>query len=130
MKTDKIECNIGFAGRIFLTKSEWETYKRRTPVRYIKKKKPILCEVCNEPSTKDNPFQNSHRIGFSLGIIYLGLTPEYVDRDENIVSAHRKKCNNKAELNLMESCKNLKSESVISLPEYLPIFVKKIWNQA
>lgn len=118
---ENIECNIGFDGRIFLTQAEWNTYKRRKPVRYISKQKPLLCEVCNKPATSDNPLENSHCIGFGLGIIYLGLTPEYVDGHENIVSAHRKECNSKAELSLFESCKLLKSQSINSLPGYLPI---------
>ncbi len=123
----KIKTNIGFNERMFLTKAEWETYKRRMPVRYIKKKKQKSCEVCGKPEKEDNPFENSHIIGFGLGIIYLGLTPEYIDSHENIVCAHRKKCNSKAELDLHESCRNLKSCGVKSLPGYLPKFVHAVW---
>lgn len=47
---DKINTNSGFNGRVFLTKSECETYKKRKPVRYIKKKKQNLCEVCRKPA--------------------------------------------------------------------------------
>ncbi len=126
---EKIKCNLGFDGRVFLSEAEWETYKKRKPVRYIKKKKPELCEICDEPEESNNPFENSHLIGFGLGITYLGLTPEYVDGYDNIVSAHRKECNSKAELSLLESCKELKSKGIKSLPAYLPKFVHEIWLQ-
>jgi hypothetical protein len=127
---NEIKTNMGFNGDIFLTKSEWETYRKRMPVRYIMKKKIELCEICGKHETNDNPFQNSHIIGFKIGIVYLGLTPEYVDGHENIVCAHRKNCNSKAELNLMESCKQLKLKGIKSLPSYLPDFVHETWKQA
>jgi hypothetical protein len=34
MKLPDIPINIGFDGRMFLTKEEWDTYRRRKPVRY------------------------------------------------------------------------------------------------
>lgn len=126
----EIDSNIGFDNRIFLTEAEWNTYKRRKPVRYIRKKKSELCEICEKPSEKDNPIQNSHIIGFNLGIIYLALTPEYVDNYENILSAHRKQCNSTAELSLLNSCKELKNRGVKQLPSYLPEFIHNIWNEA
>lgn len=124
----KIKTNLGFDNRIFLTEEEWKTYNRRKPVRYIKKKKTNFCEICNKPAEEGNPFENSHLIGFGLGVTYLGLTPEYVDGDNNIVCAHRKICNSKAELDLHASCKELKSRGVKSLPKYLPEFVLEVWE--
>ena len=77
-----------------------------------------------------NPLENSHIIGFSLGIVYLGLTPEYVDNNVTIISAHRKRCNSKAVLNLLVSCKLLKARGIKSMPKHLPNFVHKIWLSA
>lgn len=130
MPMENIECNVGFEGRIFLSRPEWETYKKRMPVRYIEKKKSQACEICGNPPTENNPLQNAHRIGFRMGILYLGLTPDYVDDYKNIVSAHRKQCNGEAELDLYESCKELKARGIRSLPEYLPKFVHDIWDEA
>ncbi len=126
---DKIKENIGFENRIFLSKEEWETYLRRKPVRYIRKKKPDLCEICNKPPTKDDPLENSHIIGFRIGIIYFGLTPDYVDNNDNIVSAHKRICNKSAELDLFSVCKELKNRGIISIPEYLPSFIKDMWER-
>jgi hypothetical protein len=125
----KIPENIGFDGRVFLTEEEWMTYRRRKPVRYIHKVKPELCEVCGKTPTPGNPLENSHQIGFRSGVIYLGLTPEYVDNDENIVSAHKRKCNKSAELDLMDACRRLKKKGVERLPSYLPDFIHEVWNQ-
>jgi hypothetical protein len=124
----KINCNIGFNGETFLTEVQWDTFKKRMPVRYIPKKKQIICVVCNKESTEANPIQNAHIIGFRLGVLYLGLTPDYLDQDENIASAHRKKCNNVVELDLVSSCRYLKNTGIKNLPKYLPLFVLEIWN--
>jgi len=126
---EKINTNIGFNGEVFLTKEQWDTYRKRMPVRYISKKKKGLCDVCGEQSKENNPIQNAHKIGFGLGILYLGLTPEYVDEDENIMSAHRTKCNKSVELDLEGSCRQLKNAGIIKLPNYLPAFVHSIWNK-
>lgn len=69
--------NKGFNGRIFLTKEEWETYCRRKPVRYIKKTKNKICEICGKNEEKYNQFQNAHVIGFDFGLIDIGLTPDF-----------------------------------------------------
>jgi hypothetical protein len=88
----------GFDGRMFLHDYEYETYKRRMPVRYLKTKLSKVCFVCGLPETSDNPFQRAHRIPFNAGILKFRLTPEYLDKDSNIVTAHRKLCNAAAEL--------------------------------
>jgi hypothetical protein len=126
-KISKINSKLGFDGRIFLKESEWETYRRRKPVRYLKKPKNNLCEVCHKIATDDNPIQNAHIIGFEIGVICLGLTPEYVDGHDNIVSAHKKKCNKEAELDLLESCRVLKLRGIKSLPEFIPQDIYELW---
>lgn len=95
-----VEFNLGFGGRMFLSRDEWATYRRRKPVRYIRRNHGAKCAVCGNPASPDNPFQHAHQIGFKIGVIYLGLTPDYVDSKENIVTAHRRSCNQAAELDL------------------------------
>jgi hypothetical protein len=89
---------MGFDGRIFLHDYEHETYLRRMPVRYIRHKLPDCCAVCGKPSEIGNPLQASHLIPFIKGVRQFKLTPEFLDRKENIVSAHRLACNKSAEL--------------------------------
>ncbi len=96
MSLPHIPFDMGFGGRMFLTKEEWDTYRRRKPVRYIRGKHADLCSVCSKVAEQDNPFQHAHRIGFEVGIIYLGLTPDYIDSHPNIVTAHKRKCNREA----------------------------------
>jgi|APSaa5957512535_1039671.scaffolds.fasta_scaffold06002_3 hypothetical protein len=123
-----MEINIGFNDRIFLTKEEWQTYIRRMPVRYIKKKKEGFCQICGKPSSKDNPFESSHMIGFRMGIVFFGLTPDFVDRDENIVSAHKRLCNSEAEVTIQDVCIRLKSLGIDKLPDFLPHETLEAWN--
>lgn len=113
-----IKRNQGFDGRVFLTQPEWETYCRRKPVRYIKKKKDSVCVLCGETGNDNNPLQNAHRIGFDIGIIELALTPDFLDSDDNIVSAHRNICNKSVELTVTESIEYLSSLGYI-LPRFL-----------
>src|SRR5438874_72854 len=115
MKMPNIPLNIGFEGRTFLTKEEWETYRRRKPVRYIRKKHSETCYVCGQAAVENNPFQHAHRIGFEIGVIYLGLTPDYVDSHLNIVTAHKQICNRKAELDLLAAMKSLRDAGVTAL---------------
>lgn len=123
-----LNVNAGFDGRVFLSQSEWETYLKRKPVRYIKKKKVSLCEICLKEAEENNPIQNAHIIAFGLGVAYLALTPEYVDSDLNIISAHRKSCNNQAELNIEDSCRELMNRGIKSLPDFLPGSIQNIWS--
>ena len=46
------ERNIGFDGRTFLEESEWLAYRRRKPVRYIRRPKTEICELCGAPATQ------------------------------------------------------------------------------
>lgn len=130
MPDNRIPANRGFDGRRFLTEAEWETYLRRKPVRYIRKPKSEICELCGNAPTEDNPLQNAHKIGFDLGIVYLALTPEFLDGDMNIVTAHRRKCNNEAEIGLADACRLLANSGVSELPCFLPDFVHDQWTSA
>lgn len=125
-----MEINIGFNDRIFLTKDEWQTYIKRMPVRYIKKKKTDLCEICGKPPNKNNSFESSHIIGFRMGVVYFGLTPDFLDRDENIVSAHKKLCNSQAEITIHDVCKRLKSLGIEKLPCFLPNEILEVWSKS
>ena len=123
-----MKINIGFDERIFLTKQEWETYIRRMPVRYIRKRKKELCEICGKPPSKDNPFDSSHIIAFRIGVANFGLTPDFVDSDENIVTAHKKLCNSEAEITIQDVCKRLRSLGIEKLPDFLPNETLEAWN--
>ena len=122
--------NIGFNDRIFLKKEEWQTYIKRMPVRYIRKKKQEFCEICGKPPSEKNPLGSSHIIGFGIGIVDFALTPDYLDRDENIVSAHKRLCNSKAELTVRDVCKRLKSKGVEKLPDFLTDEILLEWGKS
>jgi hypothetical protein len=79
-------------GAKFLTDAEHTVYCRRLPVRYAAKSagpKPEVCGVCGSPATPGNPLQAARRIPFNTGIIQYRLTPDWLDRSENLVWAHR-----------------------------------------
>jgi hypothetical protein len=84
-----VKCNLGFDGRRFLSEAEWRTYLRRKPVRYIRQPTAPVCAVCGEPAASGNPLQNAHKISFDLGIVYLALTPEFLDGENRIISSVR-----------------------------------------
>jgi hypothetical protein len=88
----------GFDGRRYLFDYEHQTYLRRMPVRFVKHAKDSVCWVCGGPATPDNPFENAHRIPFGVGVRRYKLTPEFLDSKENIVTAHKRGCNKRAEL--------------------------------
>ena len=121
--------NIGFDGRMFLNEAEWGTYCRRKPVRYIRRPKTDACQICGLAASEANPLQSAHVIAFDLGIIDLALTPEYLDSDENIVTAHRQSCNKRAELGLHNSIRRLRSLGVKCLPQYLPLTIREAWSR-
>lgn len=109
----------GFDGRVFLHEFEWQTYSRRMPVRYIRGKKSDVCAICGNPPSADNPLEHSHLIPFRYGVLNLGLTPDFLDSPENIVSAHKRVCNKRAELSPEMCLGKLKELGHTSLPEYL-----------
>ena len=96
---------MSFDGRVFLLDYEYETYMRRMPVRYLNHRIPNTCKICGKPGTPDNPLQRAHLIPFGVGIKKYRLTPDYLDRPENTVAAHRATCNKKAELSHEEILK-------------------------
>ena len=124
-----MKTNQGFGCRVFLTKIEWQTYLKRMPVRYIKKKKENLCEICGKKPTKENPFESSHIIAFRTGIVDFALTPDFLDKDSNIVTAHKRICNQSAEIDKSEICKRLINLGISDLPKFLPKDTLNVWNQ-
>ncbi len=125
----RVQRNIGFDGRTFLEASEWLTYCRRKPVRYIRKPKAALCQACGLPESPGNPLQNAHVIGFDIGVIDLALTPEFLDSDVNILTAHRNTCNKGSELNLLDSMVRLRAVGIKELPGFLPAPIQKAWAE-
>lgn len=119
----------GFDGRIFLTETEWKTYRRRQAVRFTDQSlKAAKCGVCGRPTTKKNPLQLAHRIGFYHGVHFLGLTPDYLDGPANLGTAHRKNCNKKMELGFVDSLRSLMAMKVRALPPFLPGAVLEEWS--
>lgn len=85
-----------FDGRIFLTDEEHATYLRRGPVRYARKQLGPVgahCSVCGREAEDGNELQASHRIPFLKGWKIYRLTPDWLDRAENLRWAHRVTCN-------------------------------------
>ncbi len=99
----------GFDGRVFLADAEHETYMRRMPVRYVKHKKAALCCVCGLPGTATNPLENAHRVPFGVGVRRFRLTPDYLDSAENIVTAHKARCNKACELSEEEIASTIRA---------------------
>jgi hypothetical protein len=127
MNALRVECNLGFDGRIFLTEAEWRTYLRRKPVRYIRRPKAAACKICGEGPKDENPLQSAHLIGFDFGIVQLALTPEFLDGESIIVTAHRTRCNMEAELNLEDAMALLYSLGERELPSFLPPGIRSLW---
>jgi hypothetical protein len=90
----KGEVMPGFDNRVFLTDPEWKTYLKRAPVRYVKHQKASCCVVCGGSSKK---LQNAHLIPFLKGVKKYKLTPDFLDRRENIVTACIGSCNKSCE---------------------------------
>ncbi len=99
---------------MFLEFAEWATYCRRKPVRYIRGPKAAVCQVCGLPGTNENPLQSAHVIGFDVGVIDLGMTPDFLDSDRNIVTAHRCGCNKQSELDIQGSIARLRGSTLAS----------------
>lgn len=110
--TDRVptlpRANTGFDGRVHLTKAEHQTYLRRMPVRYSRAQfiaavgPPVVCVACGEPSADGNPLQACHRVPFGEGVRRWRLTPDWLDRPDNLCWAHQKVCNKKVELSPAE----------------------------
>ena len=61
-------------------------------------------------------------------IVFFGLTPDFLDQDKNIVSAHKRLCNSKAEITTQDVCKRLKSLGIDKLPDFLPYETLVAWD--
>ena len=120
---------MGFDGRMFLDEAEWRTYCRRKPVRYIRRPRATVCQVCGLPGSSENPLQSAHVVGFDVGVIDLGITPEFLDSETNIVSAHRRTCNKQSELDLQGSMNWLRQLGAKELPKYLPSVTQEAWER-
>ncbi|MGH7172768.1 MAG: hypothetical protein ACRELG_21000 [Gemmataceae bacterium] len=88
-----------------------------------------VCEVCGKPGSNENPLQNAHIIGFDVGVIDLGLTPDFLDSDKNIKTAHRSTCNKQTELDLQGSMDRLRELGEKELPQYLPAWIHEAWGR-
>lgn len=120
----------GFGGRMFLEKAEYETYLKRPPVRYITRRKNKVCEVCGGEGTKDNPLQHAHLISFLFGVKFLGLTPDFLDDESNIQTAHKKDCNSASEVKGIRNCLTflIKKHQVSEIPSFLDEDVLSVWR--
>ena len=72
----------------------------------------------------------AHVISFDMGVIELGLTPEFLDSEKNILTAHRRTCNKGCELDLIASMTRLRELGVKELPPYLPAATLDAWRTA
>jgi hypothetical protein len=124
----RIQRNLGFEGRMFLDEAEWITYCRRKPVRYIRRPRGSTCSCCGSTGSRENPLQSAHIIGFDIGVIDLGLTPDFLDSEKNIITACRRACNKHYELDLQASMRRLRAVGVIKLPKYLPQAIHNLWQ--
>lgn len=128
-KRHGVHYNLGFGSRVFLTRAEWNTYRLRKPVRYIKRSHGTACAVCGKSGTVTNPLEHSHQISFEVGVICLGLTPDYVDSPRNTVSAHKKSCNKASELTIEAAMQELRANGIKQLPAYLPKAIHRLWSE-
>ena len=74
--------------------------KHGPPARNVRRNagpKPKLCPVCGLPETREKPFEVAHKIPHTAGV-RAGFTPEYLGRRENLIWAHRGKCNDMVEI--------------------------------
>lgn len=74
--------------------------KHGSPARNVRRNagpKPKLCPVCGLPETREKPFEVAHKIPHTAGV-RAGFTPEYLGCRENLVWAHRGKCNDMVEI--------------------------------
>ncbi len=119
----------GFDGRVFLTEAEWCVFLRNCPVRYTDRQllKPT-CSHCAEAGNRST-LQLAHVIPFKNGVQFLALTPDFLNGSDNLVSAHRGRCNRGAELGLEESLRRLRSLGVTALPDFLLPDVLETWKK-
>lgn len=100
-----LRINNGFAGQIWLTDEQWDTYRRVPPVRYVRHKlvtsnnsdSIVQCFSCGKTDSIKN-LQVAHLIGHSAGIVDWGLTPDWLESPDNLVFTHPGQCNNNVAL--------------------------------
>ena len=119
---------VGFGDAIFLTEAEWFTFRKHKPARHTHKNKTNICAVCGLGSIQGKRFEGAHKIPLMKGMANFGLTPDYLNRDENIVTTHNGKCNAKAELSVIDSMKLMREWGIKELPEYLDEEILELWK--
>ena len=131
----------GYGDRVFLTKQEWEAYWKRTPVRYLFNVKINggKCFLGKDCSTKNGRrkvrLEKAHRIPFREGVLFLGLTPDFLNRKRNIVRACKGSCNNRCVLTPQGCLEQLKKwldqdrKATPNTPNNLPCFVPEIYRK-
>jgi hypothetical protein len=129
----EIKSNTGFNGRTFLTEYEWNTYQKCLPETLIRKMKyPLSCECStNVDGESSSNFKKSHKIKFNMGIIQLGLTPDFLDASLNVNVSHKNRIHPPIlqKINLKDAIEILINEYKIDeLPEYLPINIRKLFE--
>lgn len=109
----------GFGDRVWLTEAEWQTFRLRNPVRYLSSQRKALtkrdgpmCAACGGKGSHEFPLQVSHRIPFLIGVLNWGLTPDWLDRIENLALAHKGACNHRVEIRDLDIPATLRSMGI------------------
>lgn len=94
--------NIKYDDSFWLSTSDWMAYRKRVPVRYPQRSRPLVERLygssCFYCGGSGGELQLSHMIPFRIGVIDFGISPEWLDRVDNLRLAHRGSCNNSIEL--------------------------------
>jgi hypothetical protein len=77
-----------------------------------------LLEV-RKTSAARKPLQAAHLIPFGVGIIRFWLTPEWLDGPDNLIWAHKRKCNKEAEIPASQIVEYLKQKFGIEVPKHV-----------
>jgi hypothetical protein len=102
----------------FLTEAEHSLYIKRMPVRKLHYGLDDVCYICGKRGTAENGLERCHKIPFAMGIRFFGLTPQFLDRLDNITTGHRLHCNKACEFTEEEVEKELDRLGLV-LPEYV-----------
>jgi hypothetical protein len=115
---------------IFVTEDHWRAFERfGAPVR----SRPHLetastCWFCGLRGGEDNPLEAAHRIP-ARAVLEFALNPEWLGEPHNFVWAHRRTCNDSAELDERQIIRRLMSMGVDRLPEFLPSRKHLLWDE-
>lgn len=88
--------------------------------------KVSICQMCNLPEEAKNRLEWAHLISYKNGFDSLGLTMIFLNSRENLVMAHRVRCNKQAELNLQDSIRRLWDLGHRDLPQHLQAIYSKL----